>query len=352
MASRGFSTYPLESVPVPEDGQIFPHQAQFAHGVNSKKKLNTVLQKVNEHCHTLGGINFLEGDVIRDKTSWKSGSTDERTIRPMMGHDSGSDSDLSLDDFLRTVVEYLDEKNQNVREDNENSKNDDSGRCGSISLGLKLDFKEMEVVKTSLQILSRWKSSLSRSLLHVRIMPNNYQSSTEKEEQLRPGIILNADVFSARPYSYLSSANNEFKRTKELLHLFGSFCPRCIYSLGWRTVWEKGTYTKQDIQRMVHAVSQAREEAKSVSGADETEWVVSYALRASWLSNSWNNVKRLLREHDFSSLALWCNHELDPKELKFIQENMLGPISFQSRMTANVYLPVWLDIMETRILKE
>eukprot|EP01138_Halocafeteria_seosinensis_P007100 gb/GECG01007261.1/.p1 GENE.gb/GECG01007261.1/~~gb/GECG01007261.1/.p1 ORF type:complete len:609 (+),score=65.50 gb/GECG01007261.1/:1-1827(+) len=352
MASRGISRYPLESVPMPEDGVILPHQAQFAHAVNSKAKLNRVLKKVSEHSHTFGGINFLEGDVIRDKASWKSGSTNVRTITPMMGHDSGTDSDLSLDTFLRTIVEYLDEKNKLGEGEKEGEEKSAGGKTMPIRLGVKLDFKEMEVVRTSLQILSRWKSALSRSLLHIRIMPNSYHSSGKEEVQTRPGIILNADVFSAKPYSYVSSSGNEFKKTKELLRLFGSFCPRCIYSLGWRTAWEKGTYSKEDIDRMVNAVSEARRESNKLTDGDETEWVVSYAIRASWLSKSWNNVKRLLREHRYSSLALWCNHELESKELSFIQQYLLDPVSFSSRMTANAYLPVWLDIMETRILKE
>lgn len=105
---------------------------KWAHAVNSCSELQEALRN--------NKIQMLEADIILGQIN-TCGS-----FLPIMGHPPSTSSDITLKDFLLTVLEF-----------NQNAVN---------SKGVKLDFKSIEVFEKSLGILEElWNKVFSKSLV-------------------------------------------------------------------------------------------------------------------------------------------------------------------------------------------
>ena len=140
---------------------------KFGHAVNSQSKLNSTLNDMK--------IMVLEADVLMDPI---------RNI-PIMAHPPATTSDLSLEDFLTQVLLHSPPK------------------------GIKLDFKQLEVVEPSLKVLDAIR---------------------KKYQMIPPVVILNADILVG-PEDPLTSPVNASR--------FIELCSKCdqesVISLGWTT---------------------------------------------------------------------------------------------------------------------
>lgn len=106
----------------------------WAHAVNSQSKLSDALNDDE--------IMMLEADVILGRLI---GGSNE--IIPVMGHPPSIESDLSLQNFIESVIEVQ----------------------GSQKKGIKLDFKSTDVFKGSLKIIDTLRDKVPeiQSVVHV-----------------------------------------------------------------------------------------------------------------------------------------------------------------------------------------
>lgn len=139
---------------------------RFAHAVNNQRKLNTSLSDES--------ILVLEGDVLMDPT----------TNEPIMAHPPAIFSDLSLKELLTKVTSFEAPK------------------------GIKLDFKEIKVVRTSLEILDQLKKNFKRT----------------------PPILLNADILEGPDKPEQRPVN-----ATEFIFWCQLCAPTSILSCGWTT---------------------------------------------------------------------------------------------------------------------
>ena len=143
----------------------------FAHAVNSEAKLNSSLSDST--------VMILEADVLNDPV---------RNI-PIMAHPPATSSDISLTQFLTRVLLHSPPK------------------------GIKLDFKEIDVVEPSLKILD----------------------ALQKEHQRIPPIVmLNADILVG-PENPLNLPLN----ASTFLEICSKYDKGSILSLGWTTTKAK-----------------------------------------------------------------------------------------------------------------
>ena len=138
---------------------------KFAHAVNSKSKLNSSL--------TDSTVMVLEADVLEDPV---------RNI-PIMAHPPATTSDISLVQFLTQVLLHSPPK------------------------GIKLDFKQIEVVEPSLKILD----------------------SFQKRHQRIP-VVLNADILTGP-----ENPPNLPLNASRFLEVCSNYGPENMLSLGWTT---------------------------------------------------------------------------------------------------------------------
>ncbi|KAK2581277.1 hypothetical protein KPH14_008067 [Odynerus spinipes] len=222
----------------------------WAHAVNSQADLTKAL--------TADDIMMLEGDVVIGNVN---DTTNNKTNIPIMAHPPDTESDLSLEEFLSSVL-----------------------RNGTK--GIKLDFKSAEAFERSKSILA------------------------EKRKEFNVPLFLNADILpgpveaTATPVdskSFLSGAIEAF--------------PESVLSVGWTTRYgsefniTEGQYTKEQIQKMIDTLSE-----RKVSQS------ITYPVRAGLAANDISAIKTLMENSSSFgnvSLTVWSSHgdHVDTKKL-------------------------------------
>ncbi|XP_076173961.1 protein FAM151B isoform X2 [Ptiloglossa arizonensis] len=169
---------------------------RWAHAVNARAKLDEALKD--------GNVAMLEGDVSLGNVT----GTNAADAVPIMAHPPAVTSDLSLEDFLKTVVE------------------------SKTGKGIKLDFKSIEAFEASRPILENKKNLLAFPVfLNADILPGP----------------VNATTVPVDAKSFLSGAK--------------AF-PNYTLSVGWTTRYgveanvTEGRYTAEQIDKMIDTLAE------------------------------------------------------------------------------------------------
>ncbi|XP_010141250.1 PREDICTED: protein FAM151B, partial [Buceros rhinoceros silvestris] len=136
---------------------------------------------------------MIEADVLL--RGGKGGNGD-----PIMAHPPETDSDNTLQEWLKEIV--------------------------NTDKGIKLDFKSLEAVRPSLELLERVKQHLQRP------------------------VWVNADILPG------PNGNNAVVAAKEFLDTVTSFFPDVTLSLGWTTGWHPDKHSKGYDWPMVEEMAQ------------------------------------------------------------------------------------------------
>lgn len=228
--------------------KVFPQiksdlsRIKWGHGINSRIQLFKSLH---------GRDMMIEADV-----SVGTIAGGDATVTTIMAHPPLNTSDLSLEEFLDTILD------------------------SNTTKGIKLDFKDLEVVETSLiAIKSRASKIIGPLWLNADILPGPVNASTKPVEALR----------------FLSLAKNYF--------------PEAVLSVGWTTrfgpqmAWplqiiNEGSYTLEHVAQMRDALKAA-----------QIRQPVSFPVRAGLLTSpeSQKNILWLLEEIEDSSLTIWSS---------------------------------------------
>jgi len=158
------------SFQVPETAEFFgtsPDKIKWGHGINSQAQLK----------------NSLEGKDMMIEADVSSGTIkgDDNVI-PIMAHPPSKTSDLSLEQFLDCILDY------------------------HIPKGIKLDFKNIEVVESALKIIQL------------------------KMNKIKGPLWLNSDII-AGPVN----ATTQPVDAKQFLNLTQTYFPSAVLSVGWTT---------------------------------------------------------------------------------------------------------------------
>ncbi|XP_057371637.1 uncharacterized protein LOC130692528 isoform X1 [Daphnia carinata] len=228
--------------------EVFPQiksdlsRIKWGHGINSRIQLYKSLH---------GRDMMIEADV-----SVGTITGGDATIMPIMAHPPLNTSDLSLEEFLDTILD------------------------SNTTKGIKLDFKDLEVVELSLvAIKSRASKIIGPLWLNADILPGPVNASTKPVEALR----------------FLSLAKDYF--------------PDAVLSVGWTTrfgpqmAWplqiiNEGSYTLEHVAQMRDALKAA-----------QIRQPVTFPVRAGLLtsSESQKNILWLLEEIEGSTLTIWSS---------------------------------------------
>ncbi|XP_063701580.1 protein FAM151B [Culicoides brevitarsis] len=171
---------------------------RWAHAVNSQQLLDESLN---------GPIDMIEADIVLGTLTNNVTAPEQ----PVMGHPPATTSDISLDSFLRQILEF-------------NNKN-----SSATKKGVKLDFKSTEVFNGS--------QALLRELWPLMDYP----------------VWINADILSG-------PVNNTETRPVDA-DIFLQACKNftnAVLSIGWTTRWGKdfrdGTYETDQIDTMTSVI--------------------------------------------------------------------------------------------------
>uniref|UniRef100_V9IDE0 Protein FAM151B n=1 Tax=Apis cerana TaxID=7461 RepID=V9IDE0_APICE len=213
----------------------------WAHAVNNKTMLNKTLE---------GNAMMLEADVVLGKV------TGQDVQQPIMAHPPTNESDLSLENFLNTVIE----------------------RKG-IKKGVKLDFKTVEAFNASKPILDKVRDNLT--------FP----------------VFLNADILEGPTNATATPVDPKFFVTQAKTY------PKYTLSVGWTTSYassENNTenidrYTEQQVQRMINTLKE-----------QQVTQPVTYPVRAGLAANDINVMKMLMENSTGSgiknaTLTVWSS---------------------------------------------
>ncbi|XP_053313813.1 protein FAM151B [Spea bombifrons] len=198
-------------------------EVTWYHAANSKSKLKEALQS---------DAHMIEADVLL------------RGSEPIMAHPPMTDSDLTLKEFLDDV--------------------------SSTSRGIKLDFKSLEVVQPSMQILQTLRDNIRQPLwINADILPG-------------PG-------GKAKPVD-----------AEEFLHTVTTFFPDVTLSLGWTTGWNHNENNEGYSWEMV----------KEMEGiCRPLSQPVTFPVRAALVRQSWAQLQWLLQTSDRYSLTVWAGKD-------------------------------------------
>ncbi|XP_043580204.1 protein FAM151B isoform X2 [Bombus pyrosoma] len=212
----------------------------WEHAVNSKEKLDNALVSVN--------IMMLEADVT---LGILNGTSNNNTPIPIMAHPPASESNLSLDDFLNTVIQR------------------------NVTKGIKLDFKSIDAFNKSKPILEKFR--------------NNTKFPVFLNADILPGPV-NANTTAVDAKAFVSQAM-EF--------------PEYTLSVGWTTRYgtkdnvTEGQYTEQQIQNMINILKEQK-----------VTQPITYPVRAGLAANSMKVIKSLMENSSFTSnvtLTVWSS---------------------------------------------
>lgn len=212
----------------------------WAHAVNSKANLTKAL--------TADDIMMLEADVVLGHLT---NSTNTNITVPIMAHPPETESDLSLEEFLTSVLH-------------------------NGTKGIKLDFKSIEAFDGSKSILAdKRKEFIVPLFLNADILPGPVDAKTTPVD----------------PTSFLDSAIKTF--------------PDSVLSVGWTTRYgseshiTEGQYTEEQIQKMVDTLTK-----------NKVAQSVTYPVRAGLAANDINVMKTLIdRSSSFgnATLTIWSS---------------------------------------------
>lgn len=214
----------------------------WAHAVNSQADLERVLASDD--------IMMLEADVVVGKLNVTTNATNPDI--PIMAHPPATVSDLSLEDFLRSVVEK------------------------NTTKGIKLDFKSIEAFEMSKPILNKTHNELIFPVfLNADILPGP----------------VNATTTPVSPKSFIAGA-------MEIL-------PNSVLSVGWTTRYgekeniTEGRYTEEQVQRMIDSVTE-----------QHVKQPVTYPVRAGLAANDISAIKKLMENSTAlkdATLTIWSS---------------------------------------------
>ncbi|XP_043802481.1 protein FAM151B isoform X2 [Apis laboriosa] len=205
----------------------------WAHAVNDKATLNKSLE---------GNVMMLEADVMFGKVTGQ----DSTVQQPIMAHPPANESDLSLENFLNTVIERKE-----------------------IKKGIKLDFKSVEAFNASKPILDKVRDSLT--------FP----------------VFLNADILEGPTNATAIPVDAKFFIGQAKTY------PKYTLSVGWTTSYansENNTenidrYTEQQIQRMINTLKE-----------QHVTQPVTYPVRAGLAANDIKAMKMLMENSTESGI--------------------------------------------------
>ncbi|OCU02356.1 hypothetical protein XELAEV_18008119mg [Xenopus laevis] len=213
-------------------------EVTWCHAVNSKSKLNEAIQSE---------AHMIEADVLLRESKG-----------PIMAHPPETDSDITLQEWLNDV--------------------------SSCEKGIKLDFKCIEAVLPSLQILAAMKATVKQP------------------------VWINADILPGPGGKAKAVDAKEFIRTVML------YFPDVTLSLGWTTGWNPGQDNEGYSWEMV------QEMEKICKGLSQP---VTFPVRAALLRQSWPQFQWLLKTADRFSLTVWAGKDdtYPVEDLLFIRDN-------------------------------
>ncbi|XP_071864508.1 protein FAM151B isoform X2 [Bombus fervidus] len=211
----------------------------WEHAVNSKEKLENALVSAN--------IMMLEADVTLGILNGTSNST----RIPIMAHPPASESNLTLEDFLKTVIQK------------------------NVTKGIKLDFKSIDAFDASKPILEKVRNNIKFPVfLNADILPGPVNATT-------PAVEAKAFVSQVKMF------------------------PEYTLSVGWTTRYgtkdnvTEGQYTEEQIQSMINIL----EEQKVTQP-------ITYPVRAGLAANSMKVIKSLMENSSFTNnvtLTVWSS---------------------------------------------
>ncbi|KAL2724186.1 protein FAM151B isoform X2 [Vespula squamosa] len=229
----------------PIDGNLT--KIVWAHAVNSQANLSKAL--------TADDIMMLEGDVVIGNLT-----NSNNTNIPIMAHPPDIESDLSLDEFLSSVL--------------------------NTTKGVKLDFKSLDAFERSKPILAENRKKFTNPLfLNADILPGPVEAKT---------IPLDSK-------SFLTGAMEVF--------------PESVLSIGWTTRYgsefniTEGHYTMEQIQKMIDTLTE-----------NKVSQSITYPVRAGLAANDISAMKTLIdRSSSFGNvtMTIWSSHgdQVDTKKL-------------------------------------
>lgn len=195
----------------------------WSHAVNSKTKLSEALKDP---------ALMLEADVLM---------RGQKPLEPIMAHPPHNNSDISLREWLQELGTH-------------NSK------------GIKLDFKRLDAVAPSMQILNQiWAHSSRPMWLNADVLPG-------------PGGVASP----LDPHKFLSA--------------LGPLSEGTVLSLGWTTGWTEGAENPGYSWEMVHAMEEICKSLKCP---------VTFPVRAALMGQSAPQLLWLLQQSHRYSLTVW-----------------------------------------------
>ncbi|XP_043920167.1 protein FAM151B isoform X2 [Protopterus annectens] len=201
---------------------------RWYHAVNSKEYLQKALKSA---------AHMLEADVLL-------GGQGSLTKEPVMAHSSSNDSDCTLREWLDAVLK--------------------------TDKGIKLDFKSLEVVEPSMNVLEKVKEHLQRP------------------------VWLNADILMGPCGESPTVAAQSF------IDITTSYFPDAVLSLGWTTGWHpektKEGYSWEMVKEMEHLCKPLKQP-------------ITFPVRAALVFQSKPQLQWLLKQSDSYSLTIWSGKE-------------------------------------------
>ncbi|XP_015437608.1 PREDICTED: protein FAM151B [Dufourea novaeangliae] len=244
----------------------------WAHAVNSQELLNSTLKRED--------VMMLEGDVVLGRLNT---SAENAYMIPIMAHPPNNQSDLSLEEFLKTVS------------------------TNKGTMGVKLDFKSLEAFTASQTILKKAHDDFEYPIfLNADILPGPVNATT---------LPVDAKAFVSQAKSF----------------------ENCTLSIGWTTRYGKednikdGAYTIEQIDSMI----------KTLKEHNVTQ-SVTYAVRAGLAANSATVIKSLIEQSSKMknpTLTIWSSEGDEVNAEKLSQ--LIKDVDVQ-----NVYIDVPESLMK------
>ncbi|XP_003402423.1 protein FAM151B isoform X1 [Bombus terrestris] len=244
----------------------------WEHAVNSKEKLDNALVSAN--------IMMLEADVTMGILN---NMNDNSSRIPIMAHPPAFKSNLSLKNFLDTVIQK------------------------NVTKGIKLDFKSIEAFIASKPILEEVRNNTKFPVfLNADIFPGPVNASTTA--------VVDPKVFVSEAMAF----------------------PEYTLSVGWTTRYgtndnvTEGQYTEQQMQNMTNFLKEQK-----------VTQPITYPVRAGLAANSTKVIKSLMENSSFArnvTLTVWSSEgdKVDAEALS----TLIRDIGVK-----NVYVDVPQDLM-------
>jgi len=229
----------------------------WAHAVNSKDVLEKSIAD--------DGIHMLEADVV---SGLLEGSSEDEPQYAIMAHPPATTSDISLEVWIRRVIDA----NQNEKKK-----------------GVKLDFKDEEILEASLEILKA------------------------RSDEIKFPLLLNADILKGPHDSPAKPVGAD-----KFLKLCSENFPKATLSVGWTTANkdvsdEFAVYTKEMVVEM-----------KEVLEKNEIAQPVTFPVRAAFVGASIEHLEWLVENVPDSTVTIWSSPDdtIDVTTLLTLREKL------------------------------